>query len=192
MFWKKTNHKRCFSFMCVGICGYYRAEFGDKYFINTQQRLGKNSEYRRLLNPRSCNGICLDPSCPRTTDQLEPAEEVKGVWKTRKRGERAKAAQNDVAFSLIGRGLALFRNETTGKREIQLHPQRNVSTRLWALSPCSLTPLKWTVPLAKGAEGVLFHKRCEVKTLCCEGLRETAALPRLSEGEINSEKQCCL
>lgn len=77
--------------MCVGICGYYRAEFGDKYFINTQQRLGKNSEYRRLLNPRSCNRICLDPSCPRTTDQLEPTEEVKGVWKTRKRGERAKA-----------------------------------------------------------------------------------------------------
>lgn len=98
MFWKKTNHKRCFSFMCVGICGYYREEFGDKYFINTQQRLGKNSEYRRLLNPRSCNGICLDPSCPRTTDQLEPAEEVKGVWKTRKRGERAKAAQKRRRF----------------------------------------------------------------------------------------------
>lgn len=26
----------------------------------------------------SCDGICLDPSCPRITDQLEPTSEVEG------------------------------------------------------------------------------------------------------------------
>lgn len=60
--------------------------------------LEKNLSTGRLLDPWSCNGICLDPSCPRTTDQLEPAEEVKGVWKARKRAERAKVAQKRRHF----------------------------------------------------------------------------------------------
>lgn len=100
----------------------------------------------------SCDGICLDPSRPRTADQPEPTGDVEiggggGVEKSGEgqRRERGRAAaKNDIAPGLIGRVLAFFPpslNETTAKQETQLHPQRNVSNRLRALSPRRLTPL---------------------------------------------------
>lgn len=80
----------------------------------------------------SCDGICLDPCCPRITDQREPTGG----------GGEGECSAERCRPGLIGRALAFFRNETTGKQEMQFHPQRNVSNRLLALSPRrSLTPL---------------------------------------------------
>lgn len=82
----------------LGFVGIIEQNLETNTLLTHNNALEKIPSTGRLLDPRSCNGICLDPSCPRTTDQLEPAEEVKGVWKTRKRGERAKVAQKRRLF----------------------------------------------------------------------------------------------
>lgn len=58
----------------------------------------------------SCDGICLEPACPRITNRLEPTREGEGEktakWRETERIEGV--LQNNVALGLIATALAFY------------------------------------------------------------------------------------
>lgn len=107
------------------------------------------------------NGICLDAFCQCIINEPEPAEEAE---RFRERGQRecTTKKQRHPGFNWENFGI-FFWSETTGKWEMQLHPQRNVSNGLVAAcSPCfSVINGSWT---ADGTNGDFwwggYNKRC--------------------------------
>lgn len=141
--------------------------------------------------------ICLGPSCPHinahlaTLSQQERLREVWGcgVGVCVGRGSRywENVLHNSVALGLIGRALAFFRNETTGEKGNAITPTEKC-VKQFASSLASVMNSSHS----QRHSGWLVSQKVWSEASVLWGLRETAVLFGLGEGETNSEKPCYL
>lgn len=145
--WGRNKHKRRSLFCRSRFKGFMGRYLETNILLTDNSALENILSAERLLDAWLCelwqnlSGSLLSTHCWHTWANR------RGGGRKGRRGARQREGQREyvlpysIALGLIGRALAFFRKETTGKREMQLHPQRNVSNRLQALSPRSLAPL---------------------------------------------------